>query len=192
VETGTSTAVAANPTLATATTWAIDSAHTAVEFSVRHMMVSSTKGRFTGVAGVLVVDEQNPERSSADVAIDAATVDTREDKRDAHLRSADFLEVESYPQITFKSTRVVPEGGDNYKVYGDLTIHGVTRQVVLTTEYHGQSKTPWGSEVIGFSAETKISRKDYGLTYNAALETGGVLIGDEVKIRLEVEAIKQA
>jgi polyisoprenoid-binding protein YceI len=192
MESGSSTTVLTNPAPTTATTWAIDPAHTAVEFSVRHMMVSSTKGRFTGVTGTLVIDEQNPENSSADVTIDAATVDTREERRDAHLRSADFLEVEKYPAITFKSTRVVPERGDRYKVYGDLTIHGVTQPVVLDTEYFGQNKTPWGSEVVGFSAETKINRKDFGLTYNAALETGGFLVGDEVKIRLEVEAIKQA
>jgi polyisoprenoid-binding protein YceI len=192
MESSSSTAVLTNPTPATATTWAIDASHTAVEFSVRHMMVSSTKGRFTGVAGTLIVDEQNPENSSADVTIDASTVDTREERRDAHLRSADFLEVETYPEITFKTTRIVPEKSDRYKIYGDLTVHGVTQPVVLDTEYFGQSKTPWGTEVIGFAAETKISRKDFGLTYNAALETGGFLVGDEVKIRLEVEAIKQS
>jgi len=191
VETATSAAVAATPTLTTATTWTIDPTHTAVEFSVRHMMVSTTKGRFTGVSGTLVIDEQNPDRSHAEVTIDASTVDTREDKRDAHLRSADFLEVETYPEITFKSTRVVPTGGNEYKIYGTLTVHGVSREVVLNTEYNGQNKTPWGSEVVGFSADTKISRKDYGLTYNPALETGGFVVGDEVKIHLEVEAIKQ-
>ncbi|MEA2597955.1 MAG: hypothetical protein QOF01_4424 [Thermomicrobiales bacterium] len=191
METGTSTGVVANPTATTATTWAIDASHTTVEFSVRHMMVSTTKGRFAGVSGTLVIDEQDPTRSHADVKIDAATVDTREEKRDAHLRSADFFNVETHPEITFKSTRVVPESSDRYKVYGDLTILGVTREVVLNTEYQGQNKTPWGSEVIGFSAETKISRKDWGLTYNAALETGGFLVGDDIKIHLEVEAIKQ-
>ncbi len=192
MESTSSTAVATNPVPATTTTWAIDPAHTTVEFSVRHMMVSSTKGHFAGVTGTLIIDEQNPQNSSADVTIDASTVNTREERRDAHLRSADFLEVETYPEITFKTTRVVPESKDRFKVYGDITIHGVTQQVVLDTEYFGQNKTPWGSEVIGFAAETKISRKDFGLTYNAALETGGFLVGDEIKIRLEVEAIKQA
>jgi len=192
METGVSTAIVTNPAATTATTWAIDPAHTTVEFSVKHMMVSSTKGRFGGVSGTLVIDEQNPERSSAEVKIDASTVDTREERRDAHLRSADFFNVEVHPEITFKSTRVVPESGDRYKVYGDLTILGVSQPVVLDTEYHGQNKTPWGSEVVGFTATTKISRKEWGLTYNAALETGGFLVGDEIKIQLEVEAIKQA
>jgi polyisoprenoid-binding protein YceI len=192
METGTSTTVATNPDTTTATTWAIDAAHTMVEFSVKHMMVSTTKGRFGGVSGTLVIDEQHPERSYANVTIDASTVDTREERRDAHLRSADFFNVEQHPGISFKSTRVVPESADRYKVYGDLTILGVSRPVVLDTEYNGQNTTPWGSEVVGFSATTKISRKDWGLTYNAALETGGFLIGDEIKIHLDVEAIKQA
>jgi polyisoprenoid-binding protein YceI len=125
-------------------------------------------------------------------AVVAARLAASSDRRDAHLRSADFLDVEHYPQITFKTTRIVPEGGDEFKVFGDLTIHGVTRPVVLNTEYNGQSKAPWGTEVIGFSAETKVSRKDFGLIYNPALETGGVVVGDEVKIRLEVEATKQS
>jgi polyisoprenoid-binding protein YceI len=192
METGTSTAVVTNPTPSATTTWQIDPGHTTVEFSVKHMMVSTTKGRFGGVSGTLVIDEQDPTRSSATVEIDATSVDTREERRDAHLKSADFFNVETHPQITFKSTRIVAESDVEYKVYGDLTILGVTREVVLKTEYHGQNKTPWGSEVVGFSAETKISRKEWGLTYNAALETGGFLIGDDIKIHLEIEAIKQA
>lgn len=192
METGTSAAVVTNPTPSTATTWAIDPAHTTVEFSVKHMMVSTTKGRFSGVSGTLVIDEQDPTRSHAEVTIEASTVDTHEERRDTHLRSADFFNVEVHPQITFKSTRIVPESATEYKVYGELTILGVSREVVLKTEYNGQNKTPWGTEVIGFTAETKISRKDWGLTYNAALETGGWLVGDDIKIHLEVEAIKQA
>jgi polyisoprenoid-binding protein YceI len=192
METGTNAAVVTNPTPTTATTWTIDPAHTTVEFSVKHMMVSTTKGRFGGVGGSLVIDEQDPTRSYADVKIDASTVDTREERRDAHLKSADFFNVEVHPEITFKSTRVVPESNDRYKVYGNLTILGVTREVVLNTEYNGQNTTPWGTEVIGFTADTKISRKDWGLTYNAALESGGFLVGDDIKIHLEVEAIKQA
>jgi polyisoprenoid-binding protein YceI len=191
METGTSTAVVSHPTPSTTTTWAIDPGHTTVEFSVKHMMVSTTKGRFGGVSGAIVIDEQDPTRSHATVEIDAASVDTREERRDAHLRSADFFNVETHPHITFKSTRVVPESEVEYKVYGDLTILGVTRQVVLKTEYNGRNKTPWGTEVVGFTAETKISRKEWGLTYNAALETGGFLVGDDIKIHLEVEAIKQ-
>jgi polyisoprenoid-binding protein YceI len=192
MEAGTSAAVVTNPTPSTATTWAIDPAHTTVEFSVKHMMVSTTKGRFSGVSGTLVIDEQDPTRSHAEVTIEASTVDTHEERRDTHLRSADFFNVEVHPQITFESTRIVPESATEYKVYGELTILGVSREVVLKTEYNGQNKTPWGTEVIGFTAETKISRKDWGLTYNAALETGGWLVGDDIKIHLEVEAIKQA
>jgi polyisoprenoid-binding protein YceI len=173
-------------------TWDIDPVHSSVEFSVRHLMVSSAKGRFTGVVGTIVIDDADPARSSTDVRIDATTIDTREEKRDAHIRSADFLDTENYPHITFKSTRVVPENEENYKVYGDLAIHGVTKEVVLKTEYNGRNTSPWGSEVIGFSASTKISRKDFGLHYNAALETGGMLLGDEVKIQLDIEAIKRA
>jgi polyisoprenoid-binding protein YceI len=172
-------------------TWDIDPVHSSVEFSVRHLMVSSAKGRFTGVVGTIVIDEADPTRSSADVTIEAASVDTREEKRDAHLRSADFLDTEQHPQITFKSTRVDPEDEENYKVYGDLTIHGVTKEVVLKTEYNGRSTSPWGSEVIGFSASTKVSRKAFGLNYNPALEAGGVVVGDEVKIQLDLEAIKK-
>jgi polyisoprenoid-binding protein YceI len=192
METGTSTAVAVDQTIGTATTWAIDSAHTMVEFSVKHLMVSSTKGRFGGVTGTLVVDEQRPENSRADIVIDPSTVDTREARRDAHLRSGDFLDVERFPEITFKTTRVVPEGKDAFKIHGTLTIHGVSQPIVLSTEYNGRNKTPWGAEVVGFTADTKLNRKDFGLTYNAALETGGFLVGDEVKIHIEVEAIKQS
>src|SRR5262245_4963230 len=126
METVTNSAVAQTPAITTATTWAIDPVHTTVEFSVKHLMVSTVKGRFTGVSGTILVDEQDPARSHAEVTIDATSVDTREERRDGHLRSPDFLDVENYPEITFKSTRVVPVGGDEYKIYGNLTIHGVT------------------------------------------------------------------
>jgi polyisoprenoid-binding protein YceI len=151
------------------------------------MMISSTKGRFGGVTGTITLDSDNLENSHAEVTVDASTVDTRDEKRDGHLRSADFFDAEKYPSITFKSTRVVKDG-DNYKVYGDLTILDATQEVELKVEYNGQNKTPWGFDVVGFEASTKISRKDFGLTYNAALETGGFLIGDEIKINLEIEA----
>jgi polyisoprenoid-binding protein YceI len=173
------------------TTWTIDPVHSTVEFAVRHLMVSTTRGRFTGVTGTIVIDETDLTRSHAEITIDAATVDTGNEQRDADLRSANFLDVEKYPTITFKSTRVAV-AGDEYRVFGDLTIHGVTREVVLDTEFNGENKAPWGSEVIGFTATTKISRKDFGLTYNPAMETGGFVVGDEVKIQLEIEAVKQA
>jgi polyisoprenoid-binding protein YceI len=173
------------------TAWTIDPVHSTVEFSVRHMVVSTTKGRFTGVTGTIVLDEADLTRSHVDITIDAATVDTRQEQRDADLRSANFLDVEKYPTITFKSTRIAV-AGDTYRVFGDLTIHGVTREVELDTEYNGQNRTPWGTEVAGFTASTRISRKDFGLTYSATLETGGLVVGDEVKIELEIEAGKQA
>jgi polyisoprenoid-binding protein YceI len=173
------------------TTWTIDPVHSTVEFAVKHMMVSTTRGRFTGVTGTIVLDEDDLTRSHAEVEIDAATVDTRDERRDGHLRSADFLEVETYPTITFKSARVRLEGTERARVFGDLTIRGVTREVVLDTELNGRNKSPWGAEVIGFTATTKISRKDFGLSYNPVLETGGFVVGDEVKIQLEIEATKQ-
>jgi polyisoprenoid-binding protein YceI len=175
------------PATGTTTVWAIDPSHSSVEFSVRHMMISTSKGRFSGVSGTITLDPDNFANSHAEVTIDASTIDTRDEKRDAHLRSADFFNVEKYPNITFKSTRVVKDG-DDYKVYGDLTILDVTREVELKTEFHGQNKTPWGFEVVGFSASTKINRKEFGLNWNAALETGGFLVGDEVKVHIEIEA----
>jgi polyisoprenoid-binding protein YceI len=173
------------------TTWTIDPVHAMVEFGVRHLMISTVKGRFTGVTGTIVIDEADLTRSTVTVEIDAATVDTRDDRRDAHLRSADFLEVERYPTITFQSTNVESLGDNRARVFGDLTIHGTTRQVVLETELLGTSLAPWGTRVMGFSATTSIKRSDYGLVWNAALETGGVAVGDTVKITIEVEAVKQ-
>jgi polyisoprenoid-binding protein YceI len=182
---------AAAGTVTAPTVWAIDPVHSAVEFAVKHLMVSTTKGRFTGVTGTIALDETDLTRSHAEVEIDAATVDTRDERRDAHLRSADFLEVEAYPTITFRSTRVLLEGTERPRVLGHLTIRGVTREVTLDTEFNGRSRAPWGTEVIGLTATTKISRKDFGLTYNPVLETGGFAVGDEVKIQLEIEATKQ-
>ncbi|MGH2530779.1 MAG: YceI family protein [Thermomicrobiales bacterium] len=178
----------AQPTTGTQTVYAIDPAHSLVEFSVKHMMFTTVKGRFADVSGRIAADEQNPANSSVEVTIDAASVDTRQEQRDAHLRSADFFDTETYPTITFRSTRVEPTGSDELKVYGDLTIHGVTREVALDTTFNGRGVNPWGAQVVGYSAATQINRKDFGLTYNAALETGGVLVGDTVKIALEIEA----
>ena len=173
------------------TSWKIDGAHSAVEFVVKHMMVSRTKGRFTKFDGTIELDEQNLANSSVTVEIDVTSIDTHDEKRDEHLRSADFFDAENYPTITFASTKIVPQGGDKFQVVGDLTIKGVTEQVVLEAEKTGMNTSPWGQQVVGFEAATGISRKDFGLTWNVALETGGFLVGDSIKINLEVEAIKQ-
>lgn len=172
------------------TTWKIDPVHSHVEFSVKHLMITTVKGRFTAVDGTVLIDDANPANSEADVRIDAATIDTREAQRDAHLRSGDFLDVEKYPHLTFTSTRVTDRKGSEFRLAGNLTIHGVTREVVLDVTDEGRGKDPWGGERAGFSATTKINRKDYGLTWNQALETGGVLVGEEVKIHLELQLVK--
>ncbi|HEX8694114.1 MAG TPA: YceI family protein [Longimicrobium sp.] len=181
------------PAAGTKTTWSIDAAHTLVEFSAKHMMITTVKGRLNDVKGTLVIDEQNPDGSSAEVEIGAASLTTGVDQRDAHLRSADFLDVESFPAITFRSRRV--EGaagapGDTFRVTGDLTIRGVTREVVLEATYEGRGRDPWGGERVSFGATTKVDRRDFGLTWNQALETGGILVGNEIKISLEVQAVK--
>jgi len=174
------------------TTWQFDPAHTLIEFSAKHMMISTVKGRFAGVTGTITDDDANPANSSVKVEIDANSVDTRDEKRDAHLRSADFLDVENHPAITFVSTNVTSLGGERLRLTGDLTIRGTTRQITFEGTRNGTNKTPWGSEVAGFSADTSINRKDFNLVWNVALETGGILVGDTVKISLEVEAIKQS
>ena len=174
------------------TIWQIDPTHSLIEFAVKHMMFTTVKGRFGGVHGTIVDDPADPSRSSVEVELDAASIDTREEKRDAHLRSPDFLDVEGYPTITFKSSRVEHAGQDRLRVVGDLTIHGTTREVVLDTTINGRGTNPFGLEVAGFTAETTINRRDFGLTWNVALEAGGVLVGDTVKILLEVEAVKQS
>jgi polyisoprenoid-binding protein YceI len=174
-------------TATTTTTWTIDPSHSVVEFSVKHMMFATVMGRFTEVTGAINLDNQNVANSSVEVTIGAASIDTRDEKRDEHLRSADFFDAETYPTLEFKSTSVEAKGND-LKVTGDLTIHGVTKQVVLNTEFNGQGSNPWGQQVISYSASTKINRKDFGLNWNAALESGGVLVSDEVKISIEIEA----
>ncbi len=171
--------------------WQIDNAHSQVEFSVRHMMISNVRGRFENLEGTVEFDEKDPARSSVDVRIEAASVNTRDARRDGHLKSPDFFDAEKYPYITFQSKRVEPTGENTGKIYGDLTIRDVTREVVLDVYYSGLAKSPWGTMSAGFSAETKINRKDYGLNWNQALETGGVLVGDEIKIGVELEIVKQ-
>lgn len=180
--------LAAAPTAAAEFT--VDGAHSGAHFSVRHMMVSNVKGDFSGVTGK-VVWSGDPKTASVEATIDASTIDTGVDKRDEHLRSADFFDVAKYPTITFKSRKVEAAGSGRLKVTGDLTMHGVTKEVVLDVEGPtAEFKNPWGKAVIGASASTTIKRTDFGLTWNKALETGGVLVGEDVKVTLELELVK--
>jgi polyisoprenoid-binding protein YceI len=170
-------------------TWTIDPVHSEVGFSVRHLMVSKVKGRFTQFSGAITIAD-NPLDSRVEASIDASSVVTGDEGRDQHLRSNDFFEVEGHPQITFVSKSVRPAGSD-YEVDGDLTIKGVTRPVVLELEFNGVSPDPWGGQRAGFSASTEINRSDFGVTFNMALDGGGVVVGEKVKISLEIEAILQ-
>ena len=172
-----------------ATSWKVDPSHSHAEFAVRHLMISTVKGRFAEVTGTLTGDETDPANASIELIIPVAGIDTREDQRDAHLRSADFFDVEHFPAIKFTSANVA-KAGDGFTVTGDLTIRGVTRPVTLKVAPGGRARDPWGNERLGFSAATTINRKDYGLLWNQALETGGVLVGDEVKVTVELELIK--
>jgi polyisoprenoid-binding protein YceI len=173
----------------TTTTWQIDPSHSQIEFSVRHLMISNVRGYFTGIAGAIQIDANDLASSSVEVEIDAASIDTRNSDRDTHLRSADFFAVEEHPTLRFRSTGIQKKGGE-LEVAGELTIRGVTRQVLLRTEELGEAADPWGNQRVAFRGETKVNRKDFGLTWNQALETGGVLVGDEVRIVVEVEAFR--
>jgi polyisoprenoid-binding protein YceI len=172
------------------TTWRIDPAHSHIEFGVRHLMITTVKGRFTGVEGTVVLDDTDPTFADVDVRIDVATIDTREAQRDTHLRSADFFEVEKYPHITFKSKGSVKRDGNEFRLVGDITIHGATKEVILDVSEEGRATDPWGGQRLGFSATTKIKRSEFGLTWNQALEAGGVLVGDDIKVSLELELVK--
>ncbi len=177
------------------TVWNIDPAHTLVEFSAKHMMITTVKGRFADVRGMVTLSENDPDSSSVVVDIATAGIDSRVEQRDQHLRSGDFLDVENYPQITFRSRRI--EGarlneGSEFRIVGDLTIRGVTREISLDATYEGRGRDPWGGERVSFSADTKIDRRDFGLTWNAALEAGGVLVGNEIKIHIEAQAVRAA
>lgn len=169
--------------------WNIDTSHSGVHFTIRHMVVSKVRGGFNRWSGAIDFDAAAPERSSVTATIEAASIHTREPKRDAHLRSADFFDVEKHPLISFASTKV-EASGDRYRVTGDLTLHGVTQPVVLDAEFLGAAKDPWGQERLGFSATTTIDRKAFGLAWNQLLEAGGVLVGDKVEITLDVQAVK--
>jgi polyisoprenoid-binding protein YceI len=172
-------------------TYKIDPAHSSAQFVVRHMMITNVRGAFSNVQGSIAWDAANPGNTSIEAVIDATTINTQEAPRDAHLKSADFLDVEKYPTITFKSTSVESTGDEELSVKGDLTIHGVTNPVVLKVEGPtAEGKDPWGNARIGASATTKIKRSDFGLTWNATLETGGILVGNDLKIELEVSLIK--
>lgn len=170
--------------------YSLDPSHSSVEFVVKHLMISKVRGRFAAFQGSIELAPGSDVPQAISATIDASSIDTREAQRDAHLKSADFFDVEKYPNLTFESTRI--EGtADEFRAYGNLTIHGVTREVVLTGSFEGRGGDPWGGQRIGYSAHTAISRKDFGLTWNAALETGGVVVGDEVRIELNVEGILQ-
>ncbi len=174
------------------TRWNIDSSHSQAEFTVKHMMITKVRGRFADVEGAIHLDAENPENSRVKVEIDAASIDTREEDRDAHLRSEDFLNAEEFPKLTFESKRVGGlelEDGARFKVLGDLTIRGTTKEVELAAVFEGRGQDPWGNQRVAFSADTTIDRRDFGLTWNQALETGGVLVGHEVKIHLEAQAV---
>ena len=175
---------------APARTFAIDKTHSEAVFQVRHL-VTRVRGRFTDLGGTIAFDEGSPERSTVSFAIQAASIDTGTLDRDAHLRSEDFFHVEKHPVMTFVSTGITPLGGNAYDVTGELTLRGVTKRITLPVSYLGKAKDPWGNEKIGFEAETTINRKDYGLVWNAALETGGFLVGDEVKVSVSIQAALQ-
>lgn len=170
-------------------TWNIDTSHSTVGFTVRHLVITKVHGQFSAWSGALQIDDADLSRSSVKVEIDLASVDTKEAKRDAHLRSADFFDVENHPKMTFVSKRIVAEGGEVKEVVGDLTIRGTTHEVTLKVEESGRAKDPWGGERFGFSARTRVNRADYGLTWNLALEAGGFVVGDKIEIRLDLEAV---
>ncbi|HTS60616.1 MAG TPA: YceI family protein [Candidatus Acidoferrales bacterium] len=175
----------------TISTWKIDPVHSTAEFKVKHMMISHVKGQFTSLSGTVVLDEGNMANSRAETTIDAASVHTRDEQRDAHLKSADFFDVEKFPTLTFRTTKIARTGDGEISAEGDLTIHGVTRKVTFAVEGPtAPAKDPWGNTRIGLSATTKINRKDFGLNWNAALEAGGILVGEEVTITLDVQLIK--
>lgn len=173
--------------------WNVDTVHSSIEFVVKHMMISKAKGRFTDFDAVIEADTNDLSDSKVEFTIDVSSIDTRQKGRDDHLRSADFFDVENHPKATFIATDIKKKSDNNYDITGDLTILGTTKPVTVDTVFEGVSKDPMsGNEAAGFSATTKFNRKDFGLTWNATLETGGVLVGDEVKVNIEIEAHKQA
>lgn len=178
--------------MSTNTTWTIDPAHTNVEFGVRHLMISTVKGRFGDVSGTVTLDLTRPAEGHVDVTISAASIDTRNGDRDSHLRSPDFFDVARFPTLRYVSRKVEPVGNGTFRVTGDLTIRDVTREVPLLATLEGQGRDPWGGERVAFSATGKVNRTDFGLVWNAALETGGVVVGEEVKLVIEAELVGAA
>ena len=172
--------------------WEIDPVHSQAVFSVKHLMITTVRGQFNVLRGKLDIDEQQPENSWVEAEVDAASIDTRDEKRDAHLRSSDFFDAEKYPAITFKSTKVESVGANEYRVTGNLTMHGVTKEVTFAAEYSGQLKDPYGLQRAGLSAKTTINRKDFDLNWNAVLETGGVAVSDIVTIEIDLAAVQKA
>jgi polyisoprenoid-binding protein YceI len=174
-------------------TYQIDAAHSNVQFSVRHLMVSNVRGTFSGVTGTVTYDPAEPGETVIDAKVDVNTVNTNDEKRDGHLKSPDFFDTGSYPVMEFKSKKVESTGGDSAKVTGDLTLHGLTKEVTLTVEdISAESKDPWGNTKIGATVKGKVKRSDFGLSWNAPLETGGVLVGDDVKLEFDLEFLKAA
>lgn len=177
-------------TAPTLTTWQIDASHSEVGFAVKHLMIATVRGRFGTVAGTVAFDADDYQSAEVDVTIDATSIDTREPKRDEHLRSADFFDVARFPTLAFKSRAVQAQRGSTLQLVGDLTIRDITREVVLDVTVEGFQKDPWGQQKAAFSASTTINRKDFGLTWNQALETGGLLVGEDVKIALDIQLLK--
>jgi polyisoprenoid-binding protein YceI len=172
--------------------WEIDSSHSSLHFSVRHLVIAKVRGAFARWSGAVQVPDGDFSKATVAVTIDASSIETGVADRDGHLKSPDFFDVAQYPELRFVGKRVQPRSGDEIDVIGDLTIRGITREVVLRVEQHGQAKDPWGNVRAAFTATTTIDRKDFGLTWNQALETGGVLVGDRVEIEAEIQAVKQA
>jgi polyisoprenoid-binding protein YceI len=173
-------------------TWAIDPAHAELGFAVRHLMLSTVRGRFGTVSGTIAVDENDPKRAKVDITVDVTSIDTRQEMRDNHLRSPDLFDAANHPSMHFASKRIEGDVTGSFKLVGDLTIRGTTREVVLEATFEGRAKDPWGNDRAGFSATGKLSRNDFGLLWNQALEAGGVAVGDEVKLTLDVEVVRQA
>ena len=175
----------------TQTVWKIDPSHSVIEFAVKHMMFATVKGRFASFAGEIITENGDPTEGAVNVVIDADSIDTRDEKRDEHLRSNDFFGAGDHPQLIFRGTRVEHIPGPDFKVHGDLTMKGITRPVVLDATFNGSGPNPWGQTIAAYSATTEINREDWDLTWNAALETGGVVVGQNVKITLELETVRQ-
>lgn len=171
--------------------YSIDTAHTMVQFSVRHMMISKVHGQFEKFTGTVNLNEANPSNTTLDIQVETTSVNTREGQRDGHLRSPDFFNSEAYPYMTFKSSHVEVLDAAHANLFGDLTIRGVTKPLKLEVEFTGKAKSPWGLTSLGFMASGKINRKDWGLTWNQALETGGILVGEEIEIEIELELVQQ-